>query len=112
MKVFCCIVATAAVLIAIPATAAEFHNDGGGTTNMWSSTQGTSDSYGDARGLSKSSSGSLANAGGKGSTDIGHGLTTGITTSNSMATTNGNGYAQTQTSGYAGGSARGFSRGH
>jgi hypothetical protein len=108
MKVFCCMVATVAVLMAIPATAAELHNDGVGTTNIWSSTQGTSDSYGAAKGFSTSSSGSLANAGGRGSTDIGGGFTDSITTSHSIATTSGSGYAQTQTSGYAGGSVSGF----
>ena len=55
MKTFCCIVATAALLISAPAMtrqamAQQFYGSGGGSTNIWSSAQGTSNSYGSANG--------------------------------------------------------------
>ena len=114
MKTLCCILATAGLLISVPAMAQQF--TGGGTTSLWSSAQGTSDSYGAATGFATSQSGSMANAGGltftnlAGSISSGGGAITGaFTASNAGASTNGNGYAQVQTSGYAGGSVSGFS---
>ena len=113
MKPLCCILATASILISAPAMAQQF--TGGGTTSIWSSAQGTSDSYGNATGFANSESGTAANAGGlvfnnvSGSISYGSGAVTGsFTTSNAAASTNGNGYAQVQTSGYAGGSVSGF----
>jgi len=117
MKTLCCIFATAAALISAPAMAQQF--TGGGATSIWSSAQGTSDSYGNANGFATSQSGSMANAGGlaftnlAGSISYGSGAITGaFTTSNAGASTNGNGYAQVQTSGYAGGTMAGFGRTH
>lgn len=108
-----CILATAGLLIAVPAMAQQF--SGGGSTSIWSSAQGTSDSYGNANGFATSQSGSMTTAGGLGLTNlagsIGYGggaLTSAFTSSNAGASTNGNGYAQVQTSGYAGGSVAGF----
>jgi hypothetical protein len=99
MKTLCCIVATTTLLISAPAMAQQFNFN----TNIWSSAQGTSNSYGAASGFSNSSSGSMANAGLPiaGATSN---LTQAITTSSAGASSNGSGYAQTQTSGYAGGS--------
>ena len=119
MKTLCCmlaaaILAAAVALISAPAMAQQF--TGGGTTSIWSSAQGTSDSYGNANGFAISQSGSMTAAGGltlnnlAGSISYGSGAITGsFTTSNAGASTNGNGYAQVQTSGYAGGSVSGFS---
>ena len=119
MKTLCCmlaaaILAAAVALISAPAMAQQF--TGGGTTSIWSSAQGTSDSYGNANGFATSQSGSMTAAGGltlnnlAGSISYGSGAITGsFTTSNAGASTNGNGYAQVQTSGYAGGSVSGFS---
>jgi hypothetical protein len=114
MKTLSCILATAGLLIAAPAMAQQF--TGGGTTSIWSSAQGTSDSYGAGTGFAISQSGSMANAGGLAFTNLpgsissaGGGVTGAFTTSNAGASTNGNGYAQVQTSGYAGGSVSGFS---
>jgi len=113
MKTLCCIVATAAVLISAPAMAQQF--SGGGSTSLWSSAQGTSDSYGNANGFATSQSGSMATAGGLGLTNLagsigfgGGAVTSAFTASNAGASTSGNGYAQVQTSGYAGGSVAGF----
>jgi hypothetical protein len=113
MKTLCCILATATALISAPAMAQSF--TGGGATSIWSSAQGTSDSYGNAAGFATSQSGTMANAGGlmfqnlSGSISYGSGAITGsFTTSNAGASTSGNGYAQVQTSGYAGGTVSGF----
>ena len=114
MKTLCCILATATVLISVPAMAQQF--SGGGSSSLWSSAQGTSDSYGSANGFATSQSGSMATAGGLGLSSLagsigsygGGAMTSAFTTSNAGASTNGNGYAQVQTSGYAGGSAAGF----
>jgi hypothetical protein len=114
MKTFCCIVASAVLLISVPAMAQQLYGDGHGVTNIWSSSQGTSDSYGDAKGFSTSSSGSVGQAGGRGGLSIGGGgLTASVTTSHSVVSSTGSGYAQTQTSGYAGGTVSGLAgRGH
>jgi len=113
MKTLCCILAIATAFISAPAAAQQF--SGGGTTSIWSSAQGTSDSYGNATGFATSQSGSMTQAGGVGFSNlagsIGYGggaFTGSFTTSNAGASTNGNGYAQVQTSGYAGGSVSGF----
>ena len=113
MRALCYSLAIAATLAAVPATAQQF--SGGGSTSIWSSAQGTSDSYGNATGFATSQSGSMTTAGGLGLTNfsggVGYGggaLTSAFTTSNAGASTNGNGYAQVQTSGYAGGSVAGF----
>jgi len=129
MKTLCCVVAAGGILIALPALAQDYYGRGTGSSNIWSSAQGSSDSYGDGKGLSTSSSGSLSNVGGngvseqlindalaiRGITGSAAPITTGrmsatgaVTTSNSVATTNGSGYVQTQTSGYAGGRAFGL----
>ena len=107
MKTLCCIAATAALLISAPAMARDLTITG--NTNIWSSAQGTSNSYGNANGFSTSSSGSMATAA-PGLSGF-SALTAAITTSNASAASNGNGYAQTQTSGYAGGSVSAY-RGH
>ena len=111
MKALCCIVATAGLLISVPAMA-QSNGSGSGTSNIWSSAQGSSDSYGGAHGYATSSSGSMANALGRGPIGTigsgGAGLTSAITTSNAGVVSPGSGYAQVQTSGYAGGSASGF----
>ena len=73
MKAFCCIVAVAGLLISAPAMAQQVYVTGGGTTNIWSSAQGTSNSYGNANGFGTSSSGSMALAGGRGSLGAGLG---------------------------------------
>jgi len=123
MKVLCCIVAAGGILVAIPALAGDFYGRGNGTSNIWSSAQGSSDSYGDGKGFSTSSSGSLSDVGNHGINNTllrGTGVTgrmgatgaTGATgadtVSNATATTNGSGYVQTQTSGYAGGRISGL----
>ncbi|HTV26527.1 MAG TPA: hypothetical protein VMF32_01970 [Xanthobacteraceae bacterium] len=114
LKTLCCLLAAATALASVPAMAQQF--TGGGTTSIWSSAQGTSDSYGNATGFATSQSGSMTDAGGltltnlAGSISSGSGAITGsFTSSNAGASTNGNGYAQVQTSGYAGGSVSGFS---
>ena len=113
MKTLCCILATAMMLISAPAMAQQF--SGGGSTSLWSSAQGTSDSYGSGTGFATSQSGSMATAGGLGLSNlagsIGYGggaVMSAFTASNAGASTNGNGYAQVQTSGYAGGNVAGF----
>ena len=120
MKILCCIVAAAGLLISVPAmvqkaAAQEAYGTGGGTTNIWSSAQGSSDSYGNASGFGTSSSGSMATAGGRSSLagqslghSVGGGITSAMTTSYAGASTYGNGYVQVQTSGYAGGTTAGF----
>jgi hypothetical protein len=105
MKMFCCVVATAGLLISAPAMAQQVYDSGSGFTNIWSSAQGTANSYGGAKALGKSSSGSIANTGGRGT--LSAGVTSAITGSNAVASSLGSGYAQTQTSGYAGGSISG-----
>jgi len=113
MKTLCCSLATALMLISAPAMAQQF--SGGGTTSIWSSAQGTSDSYGSGTGFATSQSGSMSAAGGLGLSNLagslgygGGAITSAFTASNAGANTNGNGYAQVQTSGYAGGSVAGF----
>jgi len=113
MKALCCIVATAGLLISVPAMAQQPNGTGGGSTNIWSSAQGTSNSYGDADGFGTSSSGAMANALGHGAIGTaksggGGGITSAITTLNAGTFSFGSGYAQAQTSGYAGGSVSGF----
>jgi hypothetical protein len=71
MKAFCCILAAAGLLIAAPAMAQQVNGSGGGTTNIWSSAQGTSNSYGNANGFGASSSGSMVTAAGRGSLGAG-----------------------------------------
>ena len=112
MKTFCYVVA-AAMLVSAPAMAQQF--SGGGSTNIWSSAQGTSDSYGNANGFADSTSGSMVKAGGLGLGNVsgagvfgGGGITSAFTTSNAGASSNGDGYAQVQTSGYAGGNVAGY----
>jgi hypothetical protein len=117
MKALNCIVATVALLISgsaiAPAMAQQF--SGGGSTSLWSSAQGTSDSYGSGAGFATSQSGSMTTAGGLGFSNLAGGngygggaVMSAFTASNAGASTNGNGYAQVQTSGYAGGSVTGF----
>jgi hypothetical protein len=113
MKKLCCSLATAMMLLSAPAMAQQF--SGGGSTSIWSSAQGTSDSDGSAKGFATSQSGSMTTAGGLGLTNFagsagygGGAMMSAFTTSNAGASTNGNGYAQVQTSGYAGGSVAGF----
>ena len=65
MKMLCCIVATAGLFVSAPAMAQQYYS-GGGSTNIWSSAQGTSNSYGSANAFGTSSSGSMATAGGQG----------------------------------------------
>lgn len=112
MKAFCCMVAAAGLLIAVPALAQQANGSVSGTTNIWSSAQGTSNSYGDANGFGLSSSGATANAGGRGPMSVmgagAGGLTSATTTSNAGVTSFGSGYAQAQTSGYSGGSVSGY----
>ena len=117
MKTLCCTIAAATLLIAAPAMAQQIHTTGistGISTNLWSSAQGTSDSYGSATGFGTSSSGSAITTG-QGGTGLGGllGMTQALTTSVAGASSTGSGYAQAQTSGYAGGSITGFvSRSH
>ncbi len=110
MKALCCVVA-AGLLISVPAMA-QSNGSGSGTTNIWSSAQGTSDAYGGAHGYATTSSGSMATALGRGpigtTASGGAGLTSAITVSNAGVVSPGSGYAQVQTSGYAGGTASGF----
>ncbi len=113
MKTLCCSLATAMMLISAPAMAQQF--SGGGSTSIWSSAQGTSDSYGSGTGFATSQSGSMTTAGGLGLSNLagsigysGGAVMSAFTASNAGASTNGNGYAQVQTSGYAGGSVAGF----
>jgi hypothetical protein len=115
MKTLSCIVATAAFLISIPAMiqqASAQQGYGSGSTNIWSSAQGTSNSYGAAQGFGTSTSGSMASAGGQGLSGAGGfgggGRTSAITTSTAGTVSYGSGYAQSQTSGYAGGNVSGL----
>ncbi len=64
MKTPCYILATAIMLSSAPAMAQQF--TGGGSSSLWSSAQGTSDSYGNAKGFATSQSGSMGTAGGLG----------------------------------------------
>ena len=111
MKALCCLAAATGLLIAAPAMA-QSNGSGSATSNIWSSAQGSSDSYGGAHGFATSSSGSIANALGRGTVggggSVGAGLTSAITTSTAAVVSPGSGYAQVQTSGYAGGSVSGF----
>jgi hypothetical protein len=81
---------------------------GSAFTNMWSSAQGTSNSYGAGRAKSMSSANTVGNTGGGLQSTLGaaSGLTS-ATSSFAKTSSNGNGYAQTQTSAYTGGSAFG-----
>jgi len=85
MKAICCIVAVAGLLISIPAMAQQVYTtgNGGGTTNIWSSAQGSSDSYGNANGFGTSSSGSMALGGGQGSLGTGFSVGGGMTATTS-----------------------------
>jgi hypothetical protein len=118
MKTLCCIVvATAGLLVSAPAMAQQFYANGGGYSNIWSSAQGTSNSYGAANAFGTSSSGSVANVGGQGANGLsgfgGGGTTSAITQSFAGTNSTGSGYAQSQTSGYAGGTVSGYGgRGH
>jgi len=112
MKTLCCIVAAVGLLTAAPAMADPF-NSGTAFTNLWSSAQGTSNTYGSGLALSQSTSGIAANAGGRLNGFTGGVQMTGMTTSNAATTSNGPGYAQAQTSGYTGGTVSYTSaRGH
>lgn len=107
MKMMWGIVAVIGVLSAAPAVAGDFIS-GQGYTNIWSSAQGTSDSYGNA--AAKTASGSTTSAIGGGGYQGTLATLGGLNSvSSSFATTmsNGSGYAQAQTSGYTGGSATG-----
>jgi hypothetical protein len=110
MKALCYIAATAALLASAPAMAQQ--NPGGGSVNIWSSAQGTSNSYGAANGFGQSSSGALIDAAGQGLSGVAGSnagsMTQAITTSIAGTSSNGSGYAQSQTSGYAGGSVTGY----
>ena len=115
-KLFC-VVAGAAVLLAVPALtkpASAQQAYGGGYSNIWSSAQGTSNSYGGASAFDNSTSGALATAGGGGLGAgfsigfIGGGITSAFTTSTAGTSSNGSGYAQAQTSGYAGSNVSGY----
>ena len=124
MKTLCRIIAAAGLLFSVsapvstPALAQQFYANGGGYSNIWSSAQGTSNSYGNANAFGGSSSGSIANVGGQGAGGFsggfgGGGTTSAITSSQAGTVSNGNGYAQAQTSGYAGGTVSGYGgRGH
>src|SRR6202030_58108 len=63
MRMFGCFVVAAGLLTAAPAMAGPYGN-GGGYTNIWSSAQGTSNSYGQASGIGTSAAGAAATAGG------------------------------------------------
>lgn len=117
MNKLCCIIAGAAVLLTAssvtkPAGAQQAY--GGGYSNIWSSAQGTSNSYGGAYAFDGSTSGVLATAGGGGigagssGGFIGGGMTSAFTTSTAGTSSYGSGYAQAQTSGYAGGNVSGY----
>ena len=111
MKTLCCVIATAGLLVSAPAMAQNFYTNGGGYSNIWSSAQGTSNSYGNANAFGNSSSASIANVGGQGTSGLGFGgggTTSAITTSTAGTASNGSGYAQSQTSGYAGGTVSGY----
>ena len=54
MRTLCCIAAAAGFFISGPAMAQQFSASGGGSTNIWSSAQGTSNSYGSANGFGTS----------------------------------------------------------
>jgi hypothetical protein len=111
MKAFCCIVVIAGSLISLPAMAQQGYGNGGGTTNIWSGAQGSSNSSGNASGYGTSSSGSAALGGGRsslGAGTVGGGVISSVTSSYAAASTSGNGYVQVQTSGYAGGTVSGF----
>jgi len=114
MKTLSCILAAGGLMISVPVMAQQNVN-GGGFTNIWSSAQGTSNSYGQAKAFGMSSAGSAATAGGQGGVG-GFGGASGVTSiTSSFAGTSsyGSGYAQSQTSGYAGGTATGSAgRGH
>jgi len=108
MKALSCILAAGGLMISVPVMAQQNVN-GGGFTNIWSSAQGTSNSYGQAKACGMSSAGSAATAGGQGGVggSAGAGAVTSITSSFAGTSSNGSGYAQAQTSGYAGGTATG-----
>jgi hypothetical protein len=121
MKTLRRIIAAAGLLFSVsapvstPASAQQFYANGGGYSNIWSSAQGTSNSYGNAKAFGGSSSGSIANVGGQGASGGfgGGGTTSAITSSQAGTVSNGSGYAQAQTSGYAGGTVSGYGgRGH
>jgi hypothetical protein len=109
MRMFGCFVVAAGLLTAAPAMAGPYGN-GGGYTNIWSSAQGTSNSYGQASGFGTSAAGAAATASGGGGTNGFHGGggVSAITSSQAGTSSNGSGYAQAQTSGYAGGTASGY----
>jgi hypothetical protein len=111
MKALYCIAATVTLLASAPAMAQQL-NSGGGSVNIWSSAQGTSNSYGGANGFGDSSAGAMITAAGQGLNGL-PGSNTGsitqvITTSVAGTSSSGSGYAQSQTSGYAGGSVTGY----
>jgi hypothetical protein len=105
MNKLLCIAAAAGTLLAFPALAADQYSNGTGLTNIWSSAQGTANSYGLATAFSTSSAGAAATINSLGNMTAfkGNGITQSITTSNANTSTTGPGYAQAQTSGYAGG---------
>ena len=94
------------ILNTVPALAGDVTTTG--FTNIWSSAQGTSNSYGHATALGMSAANSSATAGGalQGNfTSIG--AVNSTTSSLAITASRGPGYAQAQTSGYAGGTATG-----
>ena len=111
MKSLRCMVAAAALLISVPAMAQS--NGTGGYSSIWSSAQGTSDSYGNAMGSANSQSGAMANVGGANANPSLGGASgaSSVTLSTATVGSNGSGYAQVQTSGYAGGTVLGYGAG-
>ncbi len=108
MKALSCIIVAAGLLISAPAMAQQYGN-GAGFTNIWSSAQGTSNSYGQAEAFGTSSASSAATAGGRGGVNgVGAlGAMPSITQSFAGTSSNGSGYAQSQTPGYAGATVSG-----
>lgn len=114
MKPLCRIAAAGAAVLLMTApalieqaNAQQIYGNGGAYTNIWSSAQGTANSYGAANAFSSSSSGSMVTAAGQGLSSLpgfnGGGITSAFTTSTAGTSSNGAGYAQAQTSGYGGG---------
>jgi hypothetical protein len=114
MKSLCCIAAVAAALFSASAMAQQVTITGMGAANIWSSAQGTTNSYGAANGFGNSSSGSTAmatpmdmsglNSLSSALSSTAANMMQAVTVSNAGTSSNGRGYAQAQTSGYAGGS--------
>jgi hypothetical protein len=106
MKTLNGIVVAVGMLNAVPALAGDIGTTG--FTNIWSSAQGTSNSYGHATALGTSAANSSATAGGAlQGTFTSVGAVNSTTSSLAITASRGPGYAQAQTSGYAGGTATG-----